>query len=447
MNERVRIWQEIPWRSPLEAFAPFAGEPGAHLLHGGEKARGGWSILAAFPAARLTLTETSPQAWLQELDGMLADRRCCPDAPGPFASGVIGYVGYEALSALEPSLQLPLSPHLLPAAHFDFYDAAIVFDRRQQRTYVSARNENAKERLMAALQASLKDEKQNPEFHSLSSNFTRSSYENAVWELIERIRAGAFFQTNLSHSLTALTDQSFSGFSLYKRLAEVSDAQFSAFLQYTEGDIISNSPERFFQISQDGVILTEPIKGTRPRSAEAEEDMRLAEELSVDEKERAENIMIADLMRNDLSKICEDDTISEDAICELVTFSRVHHLVSRISGKLKQGCAISNIFAALFPSGSITGAPKIEAMSAISDMEKRGRGPYCGAIGYIDDNGCADFSVAIRTLITNAARTQITAPVGGGVTLRSNPSSEYNETLVKAAAACSALGLTPEGLQ
>jgi para-aminobenzoate synthetase component I len=226
-------------------------------------------------------------------------------------------------------------------------------------------------------------------------------------------------------------------------IAGTSDAFFGALLQYPEGAVVSNSPERFFRLSvrEDGFrrVTAEPVKGTRRRALNSKEDAQLAQALRNDPKDRAENIMIADLMRNDLSKICKDGTIQEEAICELLTLSHVHHLVSRIAGELCDGSAISDIFRALFPSGSITGAPKIEAMKAIAEIEGAGRGPYCGAIGYIDDTGAADFSVAIRTMMTDGGRQSLSIPVGGAVTLRSNPGEEYEETLVKAVGAAGAI--------
>ena len=211
---------------------------------------------------------------------------------------------------------------------------------------------------------------------------------------------------------------------------------FGALLQLGRKAVISNSPERFFCIEAGETtrkIRVEPIKGTRPRQASPNADAALARELLSDPKERSENLMIADLMRNDLSKICEDDTICEDALCALMSLTRIHHLVSRISGDLLPNVGIKEVFRALFPSGSVTGAPKIESMKLISEMEKVGRGPYCGAIGYIDDRGGADFSVGIRTAVLEKMDegAKLTFPVGGGITLRSQPEAEYEETLVK----------------
>ena len=209
-------------------------------------------------------------------------------------------------------------------------------------------------------------------------------------------------------------------------------------LQYSSGAIVSNSPERFFQIMPEGGerrIIVSPVKGTRPRGATAQSDAALKLELVGDEKDRAENIMIADLMRNDLSRICDDGSVKEDGICVLESFPRVHHLVSHISGRLGEKVGAVDILQALFPSGSITGAPKIQAMEVIRQVENAPRGPYCGALGYFSKNGAADFSVLIRTMtIESAAPTnRLEVPVGGGITLLSDSKSEYREIIHKAA--------------
>ena len=182
-------------------------------------------------------------------------------------------------------------------------------------------------------------------------------------------------------------------------------------------------------------IVAEPIKGTCKREDAGADDEDLKFALAKSEKDRAENIMIADLMRNDLSKICKDHSIREDAICEVMTLPGVHHLVSRISGDLRSEITIAEIFTALFPSGSVTGAPKIAAMNAIAKTEGVGRGPYCGALGYIDDAGLADFSVGIRLAVAPNDERKIYLPVGGGVTRRSDPFNERAETMVKARSA------------
>jgi para-aminobenzoate synthetase component 1 len=443
------IIREIPWRSPYAAFAPLAERADAHLLHGGDDGRSDWSIVVAGPRRNFSLKDPSRSvSWIAELNALVAERRhdCAADFPAPFLSGLVGYVGYEALASHEPSLDLPASPYALPAAQFGVYNAAALFNREERRAYVAGRDEKVASRLEGMLGRDEMPTRALPAFSSVSSNFSRPAYEAAVADVIERIRNGDFFQANIAQTLTMETATPFSPFAVFQNIATSSDAFFSALLQYKDGAVVSNSPERFFRLDADGTIVAEPVKGTRPRGRDEAEDRGLAAALLADPKDRAENIMIADLMRNDLSRICNDHSIREEAICELLSLTRVHHLVSRVSGRLRNNVMIGDVFRALFPSGSITGAPKIEAMRVIGAIERRGRGPYCGAIGYIDDRGVADFAVAIRTMMIDGGRRCLSIPVGGGVTLRSNAASEYDETMVKAAGALAAINRTTEDL-
>ncbi len=446
LTKQAVIIREIPWRSPYAAFAPLDGAPHAHLLHGGERRGDGWSIIVAAPSEVLTLSGGDAEGWLNEIARMAKARRseCRLPLDAPFASGMVGYVGYEALATLEPTLCLPQSPYSMPNAQFGVYDGAALFSRHEQRAFISGRSKDAADTLQSVLGADEPQPPTLPRFSGLASNFSRVAYETAVADVIERIRNGDFFQTNIAQTFTAHADTPFSPFDLLRQVGAESDAFFAALFQYEEGAIVSNSPERFFSLDEQGRIFSEPIKGTRPRGMDKQEDRALADELLADPKDRAENVMIADLVRNDLSRICEDHSVREESICELMSLSRVHHLVSRIAGRLREECGVGDVFGALFPAGSITGAPKIEAMKTIGEIERKGRGPYCGAFGYIDDTGRADFAVAIRTMIVGAGRREVAIPVGGGVTLRSAPAAEHEETLLKASAALAALGLSAE---
>ena len=432
------ICEEIDWRSPYSAFAPLAGEPNAHLLSAGDRFVGGWSIITAFPEAVVEAQTNDGEAWLARLQELISDRAADPhpSLPNlPFRSGLVGFIGYETLDDIEKSFSLPGAPYCLPNAVFGVYNAAALFSRREQRAYVVGRDEASCRRIRNALGTDRVAPPRLPVFSNISSNFSQEEYYSAVSKVIEKIGDGDFYQANIAQTLQTKCDFEFSPFDLFRAIASRSEAAFSSFLQFPGGAVVSNSPERFFRVEPEHGerrITVEPIKGTRGRSSDMTADAKLAMALQNDPKDRAENIMIADLMRNDLSKICKDGSIREEAICELMTLANVRHLVSRISGELSQDVGIAGIFRALFPSGSITGAPKIEAMKAIAEIEIIGRGPYCGAIGYLDDCGGADFSVAIRTLIVDEDARKITIPVGGGVTLRSDPQAEYEETLIKA---------------
>ncbi len=434
---------DLDWRDPLAAFAPLAGEAHAHILHGGDRSEAAeWTIIVAFPTGVVTENAESGD-FFRAINGALESRRSVREerfAKLPFVSGAVGFVGYEAARHLEPGLALPRSPFSFPDAEFGFYDAAALFSRKSRKAYIAGRSKGACDNLRDALGKGARTGNAPEKFGMVSSNFSPLHYKSSVARIIERIRDGAYYQVNLSQQLKVQSSSNVNAFGLFQRLVAQSDAPHAAFLQLEAVSIVSNSPERFFRVEPGASgrrIVAEPIKGTRRRGRGPEEDKGLSDELLRDPKDRAENIMIADLVRNDLSRICRDGSIAEEAVCELASFANVHHLVSRISGILGEGVTFSEIFKALFPCGSVTGAPKVAAMEEIADGEGVGRGPYCGAIGYIDDAGQMDFSVAIRTLMVESE--SVILPVGGGVTLRSDPSAEFQETLTKASGALSVL--------
>ena len=449
------ITREIDWRSPRQALVALSADAFSALLHAGDAAAApGWSVIAAFPKSTLetrgrgafidgAAVEGDPFDILHTISA--ARRTAADDSLGaPLKSGLLGFVGYEAGSLLEPTAAGPASPFGLPDMAFGAYDALALFDRQKRQAVITAHTDDAADRLYEALgDRTTIYATDAPTFGPIFSNFTEEEYRRAVSETIERIRNGDLFQANIAQQLQIETSETLNAFHIFRLFAK-GDAPFGAYLQYAEGAVVSASPERFFKITPDGEvlrILAEPIKGTRPRGQGPASDWALAEALLADPKDRAENIMIADLTRNDLSRICRDGSIREEAVCALESFATVHHLVSRISGRMSDGLGAVDALKALFPCGSITGAPKVEAMKTIADIERKGRGPYCGAIGYIDDRGAADFSVAIRTMIVDRspANSRVTIPVGGGVTLRSDPQAEYQETLDKAAGILRAL--------
>ena len=444
------IVRAIDWRSPYAAFAPLTGEPFAHLLHGGDaSATAEWSIIVAFPES--IVRNDGDGSGFGQLDALTDERRICAEPKTgrfPFLSGLVGFVGYDAAQSFDPALKTTASPFDLPDIAFGAYDAAALFARQTNEAFIVGRSERSCNRLESALGIEWKKPSRADSRANLDTIISALDYERKIRTVLEDILNGSYYQANISHQIIADVEPDFASLTAFTRLTEKSDAFFAGLLQFPEADILSNSPERFFKIEPLGNgarrIVSEPIKGTRPRDEDPEKDRKLAVELLNDPKERAENIMIADLIRNDLSMVCEDGTIREDDICALASFSSVHHLISRISGELQENKNLSDVFRALFPCGSVTGAPKIAAMNAIARVEGIGRGPYCGAIGYWDDRGQADFSVAIRTNILSRKDKKLTIPVGGGVTLRSDPMHEYGETLVKARAALEAFGVSSQ---
>ncbi|WP_411817149.1 aminodeoxychorismate synthase component I [Hyphococcus sp. DH-69] len=438
---------EIDWQNPEEAFAPFVGKPHAHLLHSGQSAGDdGWSVIVANP---VEIIDTASSESFDRLDNIIRQRRIDRDFGSnnfPFCGGVLGYIGYETAGYFEPSLKLPSHGYPFPDISLGVYDAALAFSQRLGKGFVIGRTRSACEQLHDLLQRQTISSTESQASFALESNFSEDEYLQAVEAVRENILDGDYYQMNLSQRIVGQSQMVVDAYSIAKTALNTANARFGAFMQFNDAAIVSTSPERFFKIDpQSNRITCEPIKGTRPRGETHEEDRGLASSLQSDPKDRAENIMIADLMRNDLSRICDDYSINEDKICELMTLPNVFHLVSKISGKLRTEINFSDILRALFPCGSITGAPKVEAMAAIARMEKVGRGPYCGAIGYYSDCGKADFSVAIRTMMIYGESVSI--PVGGGVTLRSEPRSEYQETLDKARNMLASLGQTAKGLR
>jgi para-aminobenzoate synthetase component 1 len=435
------IEREIPWASPSAAFERLACEKGALLLCPGARADSArWAFIAARPSELLeargraaTINGASAGAAPFEALAALHESRrrtgAAFDGP-PLMSGLAGFVGYECGALLEPSAPALPSGYALPDLCIGAYDAVAAFDLARRRALLFARDARTADALHDAL-ADHEAAEGPTDLVAYGSNFSPRAYRAAVADARERILAGDFFQANLSQRLEFRAERPIDAYALFRAAQRNSSAPFAAFIPCGDASIISMSPERFFAVDAESRILAEPIKGTRPRGKTPDEDARLARELADSPKERAENVMIADLTRNDLSRLCEDGSIVEEGICALVSHSTVHHLVSRISGGLLRRLTPVDALKSMFPCGSVTGAPKIEAMKAIAAIEGVGRGPYCGAIGYVDDRGLADFSVAIRIAIVEGAR--VTAPVGGGVTLRSDPDAEYQETLAKAA--------------
>ncbi len=405
-----------------------------------------WSFIVAFPTHKLIVEKEklfvngveSREALGEVIRAHLRNDETLDHVVVPFLSGLVGYVGYEVGGLFEPSLSLPSSPYALPDMALGRYEAVCVFDRENHQAYIYGKTHADVELLFDALDSDIQVDCEETKSSSnfVSSNFSKSDYIDAVSGVREAILNGDFFQTNLSRCISVTLDEMNTLYSFYKEMMIMSDAGYAAFLQFDRGNLLSNSPEKFFTLEVlDNVtrLSVEPIKGTIARDENPSIDVLLQEQLKTSVKDRAENIMIADLLRNDISRVCTNDSVYEDDICALMSLRHVHHLVSRISGILRPGNDVVDVLSALFPCGSITGAPKIEAMKAIARMEKSGRGPYCGAVGFIDDRGNADFSVAIRTLIqeTQAPET-FHIPVGGGVTLQSDPEAEYEETSLKA---------------
>lgn len=387
--------------------------------------------------------------------GELLRRYRLDGAPGPvpFRGGAVGYLSYDLCHFIEKLPSTAADDLDLPESCFGFYDSIIAFDVSSGKSYAIAtgfpeidldkRLAGAKRRLgelidiaNAAVCASAHDEgfpgpASGPE---LKSNFTRQQYIRAVQRAREYIISGDIFQVNLSQRFEA--DLNVEPYELYRRLRSINPAPFAAYLGFEEVQVVSASPERFLRLEGDAVE-TRPIKGTRPRGSNHGEDRALAAELLASFKDRAENIMIVDLERNDLGRVCRFGSVKVTERVILETFPTVFHLTSTVVGKLKADKDCIDLLKATFPGGSVTGAPKVRAMEIIDELEPTRRSVYTGSIGYIGFNGDMDLNIAIRTFIikNNNAYFQ----VGGGIVYDSDPEAEYRETLDKARALVQAL--------
>jgi para-aminobenzoate synthetase component 1 len=272
---------------------------------------------------------------------------------------------------------------------------------------------------------------------ALRSSFTRDGYLDAVERVREYIFAGDIFQANLSQRFEVPLAEP--AWALYRRLRTSSPAPFAAFLDFPGVAVLSASPERFLRVDAAGLVETRPIKGTRPRGVGPEHDAALGQALVESPKDRAENLMIVDLMRNDLSRVCAPGSVRVAELFALEQYATVHHLVSTIVGQLAPGADALDLLKAAFPGGSITGAPKLRAMEIIAEIERLRRGVYCGSVGYWSVTGELDASVAIRTAVACAGRVYF--GVGGGIVADSDPAEEYQETLDKARGLIAALAV------
>lgn len=353
----------------------------------------------------------------------------------PFQGGIAGYFGYDVGRALETLPEDTKDNPDIPDLALGIYDQVLAFDHIKNQAWIithapsyhDARRKQ--DYLLGLIRGAHKRAAFDGAFLDWQSNFDGPDYVDMVEKVIEYIKAGDIFQANVSQRFDATLPRGFDPFAHYLHLREVNPAPFAAYMNCGSIKISSASPERFLTV-KDARVETRPIKGTRPHIANRTLDEKYKQELLESEKDRAENTMIVDLLRNDLSKVCKAKSIHVTELCKLETFSSVHHLVSTIRGELKSGKKPLDVLKACFPGGSITGAPKIRAMEIIEELEPSRRGPYCGSMAYIGFNGAMDSSILIRTLVYNGQN--VSFQVGGGIVADSNPDDEYQETFHKA---------------
>ncbi len=444
---------EIDFCDPAEAAHALRDLPFLTFLDSAmaDRRLGHYSFVAADPFARLAAREAGKD-WISRLKSMLAAYRTAP-LPGlpPCQGGAAGLFSYELGRSLERLPKPALDTLAFPDLSLGLYDVVVAFDLIERRGFIlstglpergpAARDRRAIERGRwfegRLRRGPVLAPAGNMPLDGWTSNFTRVSYERMVREVIERILSGDIFQANVAQRFEAPVPPDFDHFGFYRRLRRLNPAPFAAYLDHEDFVIASASPERFLKL-EGARVETRPIKGTRRRFADPVLDAWQARALTESRKDRAENVMIVDLLRNDLSKVCVPGSVQVPQLCGLETFASVHHLVSSVVGRLREGQGAADLLAAAFPGGSVTGAPKVRAMEIITEMEGHARGPYCGVIGYIGFDGTMDTSIVIRTASFRGGTCVVQA--GGGIVTASDPAAEYDETLDKARAMFEAFG-------
>lgn len=351
------------------------------------------------------------------------------DRDDPFSAIHVGYLSYEVGRFTEPIRTTTLDDLGLPEIYFGFYRDYHVVDHQSGEHWQVGEHTSDPESGIPDSEIAAPGSVTNPVV--LRSNFSQESYRAAIEEAREYIAAGDIYQVNLSQRFIVPTNATPE--ELYLAVRDESPAPFGAFLKFPGYAVLSNSPERFLKLDPvTRVVQTRPIKGTRPRGSTPEEDTVYANELLNSEKDRAENIMIVDLERNDLGRVCEPGSVRVTEQCLLEVYPTVFHLTSTVEGIMERDRKLIDLLRATFPGGSITGAPKIRAMQIINELEPTRRGVYTGSLGYIASDGALDLSIAIRTAIYRDGK--LFFQVGGGIVADSDPEMEYQETLTKALA-------------
>lgn len=368
-----------------------------------------------------------------------------PDDRFPFTGGCVGYFSYDLKDLVTPTRsrrEAKTAGDDTPLAFLPFYDVVYVYDHASGRGYLASTGGPGSEARVEVIRETLR-RPSGAGFAGtvaaagpVESNFTRTAYMDAVAKAQEYIAAGDIYQINLSQRLAVPV--SGDPLDVYSRLLETNPVPFATFLDCGPFQVICNTPERLLA-ARNGLVETSPIKGTRPRGADPEADRAMVEELGTSVKERAEHVMIVDLERNDLGRVCEPGSVEVAEFEKIETYAGLHHMVSTVRGRPRQGFTPMDCLRAAFPGGSITGAPKIRAMEIIDELEGLARGIYTGGVGWAGFDGRMDISMAIRTAVWRGST--LSLHVGGGIVADSVPEDEYDETMLKAASFLEALGL------
>jgi len=443
------IQRAVSYREGELRFAAIAARTGAAWLDSGGMDQGRYDIITCEPEQTLCLrgdghtarqSEASASAY-EARDKQLGNKQD-PFALAsqwhqartfrselPFHGGILGCLGYDLNQRLESLSRPPLAASSFPIAWLGYYPWALVQDKSRQRAWLVADSPQALRQGTSILTDMDSGQANDHDFALLSgwrASTSKAAFINSVQRIQHYIQAGDCYQVNLARHFQA----SYCGspWSAYRRLRRTLPSPFSAYLNTGAGCLLSHSPERFLQIDQERVI-TSPIKGTRPRSSDPQSDRRLAEELLHSSKDRAENVMIVDLLRNDLGRSCRIGSVRAQRLCALESYANVHHLVSTIEGRLRPDTSPMEALKLAFPGGSITGAPKIRAMDIINELEPVARSAYCGSVFYYSNHGRLDSSITIRSIVADSD--QLHCWGGGGIVADSDAELEYEEGLTK----------------
>lgn len=448
---------ELPWRDAGDLLAALEGEPWlACLDSGGDIApRGRWTILCRDPVHRVVVRAgqcfvdgCEQAAGALEILRDLIPTFPCPDGL-PFAGGAIGFADYRfGQQAHDLSTRHEPDPQQ-PEFAAGIYDCAVILDRRERRVWLAGygTSDTMARRRVQAMDLWDRAVAGTPVPSMPPVRFVMDcpadDYRHAVTRAREYIAAGDIFQVNITARMYGARPPGLSPVAAYRALRATSAAPFGAFLSCgADFALLSASPERFVSLDVQGIMRTRPIKGTAPRDPDPVRDRQIAEDLSLDEKECAENLMIVDLMRNDLGQLARIGSVSVPELFNVERFTHVHHLVSEVRAILLPGHDAIDVLRATLPPGSVTGAPKHRAMQIIDELEHSSRGPYCGVVFRIGGDGAMDSSVIIRTLVMT--RERICAAAGGGITILSDPDREYDEMRLKVAALLAVFGDTTQ---
>jgi para-aminobenzoate synthetase component 1 len=455
-----RLPDRVAEARAIDVAEAFRDLPGLVLLESARPGRNArWTYLTADPVAVLESPAAGPDpfAVARRLVARL-DRTpvVAADVP-PFLGGLVGFLGYDLGATLE---RLPATAPVdqdIPPLRLALHDWVVAWDRRTGHAWIGGRGLDGDGRRLArrlddvharltsprrGIQPADEPVASTGSLH-FRSGLDRRAYEAGVSRIREHIARGDIYQANLTRRLETPFDGD--PWHLYRRLRTGDPSLFSAYLDLGAGQLsdrpralLSASPEPFLSVDAAGFVETDPIKGTRPRGRDRATDRALARELLSSAKDRAENVMIVDVLRNDLGRVCRPGTVRVPRLCRLERTAAVQHLVSTVTGVLAEGRDAFDLLAASFPGGSITGAPKIRAMEILEGLEPVRRGPYTGAIGWIGPDGAMQTSIVIRTFVADGRR--LTLHVGGGITWKSDPAAEWDETVTKARGPLGAIG-------